>query len=72
MLDSLTLGGDKQLENKLYIMNYLVPDPEPIVIGEPCWLDTYKCCYILNTSHTKKILKIFVLITNGLAIIGGI
>ena len=49
--------------------NYLVPDPEPIVMGEPCWLDAYT----LNKLISYQILfERFVLIIIGLAIIGGI
>ena len=47
----------------------LVPDPEPIVFGEPYWLDEY----MLNKLMTYQILfEIFVLIIYGLAISGGI
>ena len=49
--------------------NYLVPDPEPIVLGKPCLLDAY----MLNKLISYQILfERFFLIINGLAIIGGI
>ena len=57
---------------KLYVRikfldeNYLVS--ELIVLGEPCWLDAY----MLNKLISYQILfERFVLIINGLAIIGG-
>ena len=49
--------------------NYLVPDPELIVLGELCCFDAY----MLNKHISYQILfERFVLIINGLAIIGGI
>ena len=36
--------------------NYMVPDPEPILMGRPCWLDAYMCCYMLNKFISYQIL----------------
>ena len=44
--------------------NYMVPDPEPILMGIPCWLDVYMCCYMLNKIISYQILfASFVFIT---------
>ena len=36
--------------------NYMVTDPEPILMGKPCWFDAYMCCYMLNKIISYQIL----------------
>ena len=52
--------------------NYLVPDLGPILMGKPCWLDAYMCCYMLNKYLIPNLIWEFCSHNHDLTMIGGI